>query len=154
MANGSDNILIVSARFYGDIADEMERGAVAAIEAAGMRHRIVHVPGALEIPAAISFALRADDMRRGGRPSYDAYVALGCVIRGETGHYDHVCNECMRGLSHVVLTYGVALGNGVLTVENFEQAWERAKIDQMDKGGFAARAAIEMIALRRTLMAP
>ena len=81
-------------------------------------------------------------------------LALGCVIRGETDHYEHVCNESMRALSQLVLTYGIALGNGVLTVENFEQAWERAKLDQQDKGGFAARAAVEMIALRRTLMAP
>ena len=154
MPNTSDNILLISARFYGDIADEMERGAKAALAAAGLRHRLVHVPGALEIPAALHFALKADEMRTGGRPAYDGYAALGCVIRGDTDHYEHVCQECMRGLSHAVVTYGVALGNGVLTVENFEQAWERAKVDQQDKGGFAARAAVAMIALRRTLMAP
>ena len=154
MANNSDTVLVVSARFYTDIAAEMERGAIAALDAAGVKHRLVTVPGALELPAAVSFALRADEMRKGGRATYDAYVALGCVIRGETDHYEHVCNESMRALSQLVLTYGIALGNGVLTVENFEQAWERAKLDQQDKGGFAARAAVEMIALRRTLMAP
>ena len=126
----------------------------AALEQAGHSVDVVTVPGALEIPAAISFALRADEMRRGGRPSYDAYVALGCVIRGETGHYDHVCNECMRGLSHMVNNHSIALGNGVLTVENFEQAWDRALVDKQDKGGGAAKAALDMIALKRQLSAP
>ena len=154
MANTADNVLIVSARFYTDIADERERCAIAALDAALVKHRVVRVPGCLEIPAAITYALKADELRQGGRPTYDGYVALGCVIRGETDHYEHVCQECMRGLSHLVLNYGIALGNGVLTVENFEQAWDRAKLDQQDKGGFAARAAVEMIALRRTLMTP
>lgn len=154
MPNTADNVLVVTARFYADIADEMERCAIAALDAAGVKHRVVRVPGCLEIPAAITFALRADELRHGGRPAYDGYVALGCVIRGETDHYEHVCQECMRGLSHLVLNHGIALGNGVLTVESFDQAWERAKLDEQDKGGFAARAAVEMIALRRTLMTP
>lgn len=154
MPNTADNVLVVSARFYTDIADEMERAAIAALDAAGAKHHVVRVPGCLEIPAAIAYALRADELRHGGRPTFDGYVALGCVIRGETDHYEHVCQECMRSLSHLVLSHGIALGNGVLTVENFEQAWERAKPDQQDKGGFAARAAVEMIALRRTLMTP
>ena len=104
MANNSDTVLVVSARFYTDIAAEMERGAIAALDAAGVKHRLVTVPGALELPAAVSFALRADEMRKGGRATYDAYVALGCVIRGETDHYEHVCNESMRALSQLVLT--------------------------------------------------
>lgn len=154
MANTADSVLIVEARFYEDIADEMLRGAIAALTTAGAKHAVVSVPGCLEIPAAIHFALKGDEVRRGGRPAYDGYVALGCVIRGETDHYDHVASGCMSGLSRLVSHLGAALGNGVLTCDTSEQAWQRAKVDNLNKGGFAARAAIAMIALKRSLMAP
>jgi 6,7-dimethyl-8-ribityllumazine synthase len=99
----------------------------------------------LEIPAAIRFSL-------GG--GWDGYVALGCVIRGETSHYDLVCEECARGVQTLVIDRGLAVGFGVLTVENEDQAWVRARPAEMDKGGEAARACLEMIALRRRLAAP
>lgn len=150
----ADNILIVQATFYTDIASEMLRGATAVLAAVNAKHTVVSVPGCLEIPAAIKFALRADEMRPSGRPTYDGFIALGCVIRGDTDHYEHVSTECMRGLSHMVNNHSIALGNGVLTVENFEQAWDRALVDKQDKGGGAAKAALDMIALKRQLSAP
>ncbi len=146
-------LLIVEARFYAEIADELARGAIAVLEGAGAGFERVAVPGAFEIPAAIRFALDVD----GGGPAqtarsrFDGFVALGCVIRGETSHYDYVCGESARGLQDLAITYGLALGYGILTVETREQAWVRASIDQGDKGGVAARAALEMIALRRHL---
>ena len=99
-------------------------------------------PGALEIPAAIKFALDGN---------WDGYVVLGCVIRGETSHYDIVCDECARGVQSLAIEYGLAVGFGVLTVENEEQAWVRAKPSEMDKGGETARACLAMIALRDEL---
>jgi len=140
------HLLIVEARFYDDIADELARGAVAAIDAAGGHYDRVDVPGAFEIPAAIDFAIRSAGI--GGRQPYDGYVALGCVIRGETTHYDYVCGESARGLQDIALRYGAAIGYGILTVENRDQAWARAAVDQGDKGGFVARAALRMIELK------
>jgi 6,7-dimethyl-8-ribityllumazine synthase len=141
-------ILIVEARFYNDLADALLEGAKAALDAAGASYDIVTVPGALEIPAVISFALDAG--ARGG-PEYDGYVALGCVIRGETYHFDIVANESSRALMNLSVEEAIAIGNGILTVENDEQAWARAKKGEGDKGGFAARAALAMIALRERL---
>ena len=100
------------------------------------------MPGALEIPAAIKFAMQGN---------WDGYVVLGCVIRGETSHYDIVCNECARGVQTLAVEHGLAIGFGVLTVEDEDQAWARAKPSQMDKGGETARACLAMIALRREL---
>jgi 6,7-dimethyl-8-ribityllumazine synthase len=153
-STGGDNILVIQARFYDDIADEMLRGAMAALAAANAKHTVVTVPGCLEIPAALTFVLKGDELRPGGRPHYDGYVALGCVIRGETDHYEYVAGECMRGLSYAVRHHGIAIGNGVLTCNTYEQAWERAQVDKGDKGGVAARAALTMMALRRSLMSP
>jgi 6,7-dimethyl-8-ribityllumazine synthase len=136
------HILIVEARFYEDITDELARGAVAVLEQIGASYERVVVPGALEIPAAVQIA--AASARR-----FDGYVALGCVIRGETSHYDTVCNESARGLQDLALRHGLAIGNGILTVENEAQAWARAKVAEMDKGGGAARAALAMIELKR-----
>lgn len=142
------HIMIVEARFYDDLADELARGAIAALEEAGATYHRVSVPGCLEIPAAILFALRSMDYFT-ARKRFDGYVALGCVIRGETSHYDIVCNESARGLQDLALRYALAIGNGVLTVENREQAWARASVSAKNKGGFAARAVLDMIELKR-----
>ncbi len=136
-------ILIVEARFYEEIADEMVRGAVAALEAVGATYERLSVPGAFEIPAAIGLAARSPE---GG---YDGYIALGCVIRGETTHYDYVCVESARGLQDLATRDGLAIGYGILTCETGEQAWERAKVDRKNKGADAAEACLAMVALRR-----
>lgn len=138
--------LIVEARFYDELADALLEGAKAALEAAGATFDVVTVPGALEVPAAIAMAseLKGDD--------YDGYVALGCVIRGETTHYEIVSGESARALMDLSVADGIALGNGILTVENEAQAWARARIGEQDKGGGAAIAAMTMAALRNRLM--
>jgi len=137
--------LIVEARYYNDLADELLRGASAAFEAAGATFDVVTVPGALEIPAAIAMALEAAD--------YDGYVALGCVIRGETTHYEIVSGESARALIEMSVVDALPLGNGILTVENESQAWARARVTEQDKGGGAARAALAMAALKQRLNA-
>jgi len=142
------HILIVEARFYEDLADALLDGAKAALEAAGATYEVVTVPGALEIPAVIAFALDAEE--EGGTP-YDGYVALGCIIRGETYHFEIVSNESSRKLSDLATDEALAIGNGILTVENEEQAWARARRSEADKGGAAARAALAMIAIRERL---
>ena len=141
-------LLIVEARFYDDIADELVRGAVAEIDHAGAAYERLSVPGAFEIPAAIRYAITSMDFYS-GRRRFDGYVALGCVIRGETTHYDYVCAESARGLQDLALTYSLAIGYGILTVENREQAWVRASVKQKNKGGGAARACLDMIELKR-----
>ena len=133
------HLLLVEARFYDDLNDALLDGARAAIEAAGSTHETVTVPGAIEIPAAIALAAET------GR--YDGYVALGVVIRGETYHFEVVSNESARGIMALTLD-GLAIGNGVLTCENDDQAWARARRSDKDKGGDAARAALAMIALK------
>jgi 6,7-dimethyl-8-ribityllumazine synthase len=135
------HILIVEARYYEAIADEMARGAVAALENAGAAFERITVPGAFEIPAAVQMAVQTG--------SYDGYVALGCVIRGETTHYDYVCGESARGLQDLAIRHAIAIGYGIVTVENEAQAWDRARVDRQDKGGGAARACLDMLALRR-----
>lgn len=142
------HLLIVEARFYDDLADALLAGARAALEAAGATCDVVTVPGALEIPAAISFAL---DAAENGGTDYDGFVALGCVVRGETYHFEIVANESSRALMDLAVDEAVAIGNGILTVENDAQAWARARQEEGDKGGFAARAALVMIALRDRL---
>jgi len=137
-------ILIVEARFYEDIADELVKGAIAALEESGVEFDRVEVPGALEIPAAIAIAAQRTD----GEP-YAGYVALGCVIRGETSHYDYVCGESARGLQDLALWEGLSIGNGILTVENRDQAWARAAVDKKNKGKDAADAALALVALKR-----
>ena len=141
------HVLVVEARFYEDMANELFRGAELALKAAGATYDRVSVPGALEIPAAIAVALKA--ATRAGRPTYDGYVALGCVIRGETTHYDIVSEQSARALMDLAVTHQLALGNGILTVENDDQAWARIKVDQQDKGGGAAKAALAMIGLKQ-----
>jgi 6,7-dimethyl-8-ribityllumazine synthase len=144
MAERKPHLLIVEARFYDDLADALLNGAKAALSAAGASFDIVTVPGALEIPAAVAMAIK-------GKTAYDGYVALGCVIRGETTHYETVANESARGLMDISVAFAMPIGNGILTVENDEQAWVRARVSDGDKGGFAARAALTMIALKQKL---
>ncbi|MBA2920964.1 6,7-dimethyl-8-ribityllumazine synthase [Sphingomonas sp. MAH-20] len=132
-------LLIVEARFYDHLNDLLLEGTRAAIEAAGHEHETITVPGALEVPAAIALAAES------GR--YDGYVALGVVIRGETYHFEIVSNESARGIMALTLD-GLAIGNGILTVENEAQALTRARRSEKDKGGEAAKAALAMLALR------
>ncbi|TFU01437.1 6,7-dimethyl-8-ribityllumazine synthase [Polymorphobacter arshaanensis] len=133
------HFLIVEARFYDAIANALLSGAQAALTAADATYEVVSVPGALEIPAAIGLAAESG--------AYDGYVALGTVIRGETFHFEVVSNESARGLMALSLD-GLAIGNGILTVENEAQAWARARVTEKDKGGEAAKAALAMLALR------
>lgn len=142
------HILIIEARFYDHIADHLLKGAKAHLDAAGATYDVVTVPGALEVPAAITFALTGADA---GRRDYDGYVALGCVIRGETYHFDIVANESCRALMDLSIDEGLAIGNGILTVENEDQALERAQVDRKNKGGGAAETTLAMIALRSRL---
>lgn len=137
------HVAVIEARFYTGIADAMAKGALAALERAGATSERLPVPGAFELPAALRLAVES------GR--FHAYVALGCVIRGETSHYDIVCNEASRGVSELAAREGLALGFGLLTCETEAQAWERADPKKQDKGGDAARAALAMLALKRRL---
>ncbi len=159
------SILIVSARYYADIVAELERNAIAALEAAGASHALLEAPGAFEIPGLIAYAHRAS------KRTFQGFVALGCVIRGETSHYDYVCGESARALmelstKHVSYTHPqnmachatrmtpapLAIGYGVLTVENQEQAWARARAAAdggKDKGAEAARACLAVLAARK-----
>ncbi|MEK1887213.1 MAG: 6,7-dimethyl-8-ribityllumazine synthase [Phyllobacterium sp.] len=142
------HLLIVEARFYDDLADALLAGAKAALDEGNATYDVITVPGALEVPAVISFAL--DAALEGGK-EYDGFVALGTVIRGETYHFDIVANESSRALMDLAVNESIAIGNGILTVENDEQAWARAKRGEGDKGGFAARAALTMIAIKEKL---
>lgn len=143
----SPHLLIIEARFYDDMADELKRGAEAALTEAGATFDTVSVPGVLEIPAALVFALQAEESD--DAEAYDGFVALGCVIRGETTHYDIVSNESARALMNLSTEFGLAIGNGIQTVENDDQAWARVKVSEKNKGGAAAKAALAMIALKR-----
>jgi 6,7-dimethyl-8-ribityllumazine synthase len=134
-------LLIVTAPYYRAIAEQLQRGAeAAAAEAEAVLDR-VFVPGAFEIPAAIAHAARTN--------AFDGFIALGCVVRGETSHYDYVCGESARGLMDLSIKQGLAIGYGILTVENLEQAEARASTTGGDKGGEAVRACLAMIALKR-----
>lgn len=151
-ANASPHLLIIEARFYDDLSDALLQGAKDALDAAGASHDVITVPGALEIPAVIAMAL--DGMDEGGT-HYDGFVALGTVIRGETYHFDIVANESSRALMDLSINEAIAIGNGILTVEDRDQAWKRATNHdgpgEKDKGGFAARAALTMIDVRKRL---
>jgi 6,7-dimethyl-8-ribityllumazine synthase len=139
-------ILIVEARFYDDIADMLLKGAVRALKNAAATHDKISVPGALEIPPAIVIALAAAEGR--GKP-YDGVVALGCVIRGETSHYDIVAGESARALMDIAVGRQLPVGNGILTVDTEAQAVARARPDRWDKGGGAAKAALALVRLKR-----
>ena len=136
------HLLLVEAPYYAHIAAMLHEGAERAAAAAGATFESVAVPGAFEIPAAIGFAAKAQ-----GR--FDGFVALGCVIRGETTHYDHICAETARALQDLMLRDGLPAGYGILTVENEAQALVRASPEGRDKGGEAVRACLALIALRR-----
>jgi 6,7-dimethyl-8-ribityllumazine synthase len=141
------HIMIVEAPYYTHIAEELARGAIAALDATEATYERFAVPGAFEIPGAIRLALAAEE--KSGKRRFDGFVALGCVIRGETTHYDYVCGESARGLQDLILQHGAAIGFGILTVENEAQALARARVDRKNKGGEAVRACLAMIALRR-----
>ena len=149
--NRPPHLLLVEAPYYAHIAALLRQGAQRAVAAAGATCEAVSVPGAFEIPAAIQYAVRSMHFFA-GRKRFDGYVALGCVIRGETTHYDYVCSESARGLMNLAVEKGLAIGYGVLTVEDEAQAWARARLSEGDKGGFAARACMDMIALKRRLL--
>ena len=142
------HILVVEARYYDEIADDLLTGATGAIKAAGASFDLLTVPGALEIPAAVVIALDAAALR--GR-AYDGVVTLGCVVRGETSHYDIVAGESARALMDISVARRLPLANGILTVESDEQARARASVSDMNKGGGAADAALHMVALKRRL---
>ena len=164
----TSRIMIVEARFYEDIADLMMESVKAELDDAGATYECFRVPGAFELPGAIRMAIGAqenlyaidyqddyakasNDTQVGLLDGYHGYIALGCVIRGETTHYDYVCQESARGLNDLVLRYGVALGYGVITAENKEQALARARRDRHDRAGAAARACLAMIEIKRRL---
>ena len=148
MNDNRPHILVVEARFYSDIADALYAGASAALDAAGVTHERVEVPGAFEIPAVIQMAVKSMDFFA-GRRRFDGYVTLGCVIRGETTHYDYVCIESARALQDLACRHTLALGYGILTCETMEQAWVRADVDQKNKGGDAASACLAMLDVKR-----
>ena len=137
-------ILVIEARFYDKISDALLEGALDVLQKAKVEITKVTVPGALEIPHVISMAEAANS-------GFDGYVALGCVIRGETTHYDYVCQESARAIMDLAVNQQLAIGNGIITVENEDQAWARASKDKKDKGGFAANAALKMIKIRAEL---
>lgn len=142
------HFLIVEARYYDDIGAQLLEGAVAALKAADAKAHLINVPGALEIPAAMAIALDVGDAM--GKP-YQGAIALGCVIRGETFHFEIVAGESARALMDMSVSRKLALGNGILTVENIDQARERADPARGDKGGDAARAALALHALKHSL---
>jgi len=150
MTTKPPHILIVEARFYPELTDEMARGAIAEIEKAGGTYERMEVPGVLEIPAAVVYALRSMKVT-GGQKHYDGFITLGCVIRGETAHFDIVAFESARALMDLSVQHALALGNGIQTVENQDQAWARAKVDDKNKGGGAAAATLAMIAHKRAM---
>ncbi len=134
------HILIAEARFYEPISDMLADGAIAVLEKAGASYDRIEVPGALELPSAIKIA---DDKQK-----YDGYVALGCIVRGETYHFEIVANESARGLTWLSVDPGLVIGNGILTCENYEQAEERADPKKQNKGGFAAKAVLALLDIK------
>lgn len=139
------HILVIEARFYEDLADALYEGAADVLEREGAKISRLAVPGVLEIPAALSMALTAME---NGDADYDGFVLLGVVIRGETTHYDIVSNESARAIMDLSVDANVAVGNGVQTVENDDQAWARASVSKKNKGGGAAEACLAMIDVR------
>lgn len=137
----SDRVLLATSRYYEEITRELEAGAMEVLEAAGAKVETIVVPGAFELPGVI--AMSADSGR------FDGAVALGCVIRGETTHYDYVCGESARGLMDLIVHRRQAIGYGIITCENRDQAWARADRKQKNKGADAAQACLEMIKLRK-----
>jgi 6,7-dimethyl-8-ribityllumazine synthase len=143
-------VLIIEARFYDHIADLLLAGAKGALDAAGIAHDVLTIPGVLEIPTALEMVVAAQE-QGSNDTDYDAYVVLGTAIRGESDHYHHVCTECMRGCNDLAIAYHLALGNAVLTVHDEAQALDRADPARKNIGGLAARAALRMLDLKRDL---
>lgn len=143
-------ILIVEARFYQDIAEEMTAGAAAVLDDAGHEYVRLDVPGTFEVPGAVSFAVHAMNSPSATK-NYSGFIALGCVIRGDTDHYEHIARESIRALMELTQSHRIALGFGILTCENQEQAWERAARDKQNKGAAAARACLRMIEVKKHL---
>jgi 6,7-dimethyl-8-ribityllumazine synthase len=139
-------VLIVEARYYDDIADALLAGAAKALKEAGAEFDVVSVPGSLEIPSAIAIAIEAAPRRR---RRYDAAVALGCVIRGETIHFEIVSQQSARGLMELAIAQRFPIGNGIITVDTEAQAWARARVEEQDKGGDAARAALALLDVKQ-----
>ena len=135
--------LIVQARFYEEIADNLTQAATDIIKNQGIEYEIINVPGVFELPTAVSMAIASEQ--------YSAYIALGCVIRGETTHYDYVCGESARGLNELAIKHNVSIGYGVITAENRQQANIRADKNKKNVGGKAANAAIEMLKLKEKM---
>ena len=144
-------VVIIEARFYDDIQEALLQGAIKELEAAGVGYDVISVPGALEIPAAIAIAM--DASKKNGR-QYDGAIALGCVVRGDTIHFEIVSMESSRALMDLAVARSLPLGNGIITVNTTEQAWERARSDKLNKGGDAARAALPMMRIKKRLAKP
>jgi len=142
------HIMIALSRYYEEVAEQLLAGALAVLEEAGASFELYEVPGAFEIPAAMATAMRSPEFS-GGRRRFDGYIALGCVIRGETTHYDYVCGECARGLQDLAVRHCLALGFGVLTTENMDQAMARADVNRGNKGADAANACLRMVEFKR-----
>lgn len=148
MSDGQPHVMIVEARYYEDIGEELLKGATEELDKVGATYEIVQLPGAFEIPTAIKMSIRALDFYA-GRQRPDGYIALGCVVRGETTHYDYVCQESARKLQDIACEHCLALGYGILTVENQEQAMARADRTRKNKGGEAARACLQMLEVKQ-----
>ncbi len=142
--NNSIKILIVQANFYDEISQMLLDGAISELKKHQIDFDIINLAGALEIPIAIAININ-------NQKNYDGYVALGCVIRGKTSHYDTVCQESARGIMDLAIKYAVPISNGIITVENEEQAIERADKNQLNKGGFAVNACLDLIKLQKNI---
>jgi len=148
--SGGPRILIVEARFYDEITDELVRGAVEALTRHGAGYKRIIVPGILEIPSVIRYAVRAMELRATDF-RFAGYVVLGCAIKGETDHYEHVCTQAMTGVREMALQYSLAIGNGILTCPTEALALSRARVAEGNHGGRAAEAALRMIAVKKEL---
>jgi 6,7-dimethyl-8-ribityllumazine synthase len=144
---GPRSVLIIEARFYEDISDELARGVINTLEASNVSFELLSVPGALEIPLALSLALANGFVGKAGR--HRGCVALGCVIRGETTHYEIVARESAAGLHQLAVEHAVPIGNGILTCDSREQAWARASVEGRNKGAHAAEACLSLMDLER-----
>lgn len=144
------HVMIVTSPYYEEISTHLLNGVKGVLDAQRHTYEVVEVPGALEIPAALKLGFEREETKAAGNHKFDAFVALGCVIRGETSHYDIVSNESARGLSQLALDYNMPIGNGILTCDTKEQALVRADVAQKNKGADAANAAISLFELKKS----
>ena len=140
-------ILIVESRFYSEVSDQLLLGAKKVLDAENIFYEIVSVPGALEIAQAINIIIK-QRIQSNKKIEYDGFIALGCVIRGETSHYDYVCSESMHWINYLSIKNNLCVGNGILTCENIEQAYSRAHIEKGNKGGSAAKASLALVNIK------